>query len=358
MEAFQDGIDTSVTLPEVSVRPYPPSWVNRLIWAVERLPGSAWAWYVSAAIIGIVGSNAQGWLGGKPPVGEWDLTYSYYGVLIVALVAAMAWLDRVAHGAMDTFRPAVPADREQLDDLEYELTVIPSRPVWVMTVAMFLLTPFYYMADPVGTHTDQLSGAALSVRFVAESITSVLFLVLAYHTLRQLRAVDRMHRLVRTVDLFQPAPLYAFSTLTFRTAMVLLGLLFSSVLVDPATWADVSPVLVLPWGIGIAALAVAAFVLPLRSMHAMLLREKTRLLSECGRRVTEVTAAVHRSVDTNDLSRADGLNKLLASLVVERDMVGKLSTWPWQPGQLGAIISAVALPILLFVATRMLDKVV
>ena len=56
--------------------------------------------------------------------------------------------------------------------------------------------------------------------------------------------------------------------------------------------------------------------------------------------------------------RIDALNKALASLLQERDFVGRLSTWPWDSSTLRAVLSAVALPIVLFLLTRALERFV
>ena len=66
---------------------------------------------------------------------------------------------------------------------------------------------------------------------------------------------------------------------------------------------------------------------------------------------------LHGSVDRDDLSGSDGQNKALASLIAERDLVNRLSTWPWQAGTAGAVASAILLPIVLFLLTRFLDRV-
>jgi hypothetical protein len=63
-------------------------------------------------------------------------------------------------------------------------------------------------------------------------------------------------------------------------------------------------------------------------------------------------------VDADDLARMDGLNKALASLVVERDLLARLPTWPWQPGTLGAFATAIVLPVALFLVTRALERFV
>jgi len=67
---------------------------------------------------------------------------------------------------------------------------------------------------------------------------------------------------------------------------------------------------------------------------------------------------IHRAADERDVSRADGLNKLLGSLIAEREMVARLPTWPWQPGTVGAFVTAIFVPIGLFLITRALERLV
>jgi hypothetical protein len=59
-----------------------------------------------------------------------------------------------------------------------------------------------------------------------------------------------------------------------------------------------------------------------------------------------------------DLARADGLNKAITTLIAERDLVGRLPTWPWQRETLGTVDSALAMPVLLWLITRFLGQFV
>jgi hypothetical protein len=52
--------------------------------------------------------------------------------------------------------------------------------------------------------------------------------------------------------------------------------------------------------------------------------------------------------------RIDALSKAQASLIEQRRFIGGLSTWPWDPGTLRAVVSAIALPIGLWLLTRLL----
>jgi hypothetical protein len=105
-------------------------------------------------------------------------------------------------------------------------------------------------------------------------------------------------------------------------------------------------------------------------MHGLLVKEQKRLLSTVDSRITQTVATLHEVVDGETVGspdadssrlaqvRIDALNKALTSLLQERDFVGRLSTWPWDPSTLRAVLSAVALPILLFLLTRALERFV
>jgi hypothetical protein len=207
---------------------------------------------------------------------------------------------------------------------------------------------------------EDLSPLGLVVRIAAESLVAALVLILLYHSARQLRAVSRIHAGVTKIDLLRPAPLYAFSRLTASIAIGIVLVLYVALPADPDAWpaATQNVLLFIPWLVLPMVVSVAAFVLPLRGMHASITAEKGRLMDSCARRIEEVTSRIHAAVDADDLSRADGLNKMLASLVMERDMLSKLPTWPWQSSTIGAIGTAIVLPIVLLLVTRLMDDVI
>jgi hypothetical protein len=104
--------------------------------------------------------------------------------------------------------------------------------------------------------------------------------------------------------------------------------------------------------------SVIVFILPLRGAQRRIAAEKSRLQTEVGQRLEATIAAIHDSVDRGELDRADALNRSLSSLMAERDLVNHLPTWPWQPGTIGAVISAIVLPVGLWLVTRLLERLV
>ena len=236
----------------------------------------------------------------------------------------------------------------------YELTTLPARQGTIAGLAGFAIVALGYVVDPPGAGIETLHAAVLVGKFVGPgSARSALLAVLIYHTIRQLRLVSQVHALASRIDLFEPAPLYAFSNLTARTGIGLVLLIAYGFLVDPTINLEAAvltgPVLVV---------AVAAFVLPLRGMHQRLVVEKERLQLQADQRFKATLADLHRSVDERDLSVADGLNKTLTSLQLERDALARIPTWPWQAATLRAFVSVLLVPIMIWLIIRLLERFV
>ena len=103
-------------------------------------------------------------------------------------------------------------------------------------------------------------------------------------------------------------------------------------------------------------LAVAVFLLPLLGLHQLLVREKERLQAEANSRLQAHIQQLHRRIDACQLEDADAVNKHMSSLALEMEILAKLPTWPWQPGTLNLILTAVFLPIILWLLQQLLER--
>jgi hypothetical protein len=349
-------IERPVEGPPAVVRPYAPSWVNHLTAWIDRLPGPSWAFYLVAMGVAVLMQWGFAWAFGMVAPGELSVAYAYYGAALPATVWLMHHLDGVADRALDDFRPLLDVSAEELARWRYELTVIPARPAAIITVVVYLITYPYYVIDPVAADTVGYTPAMLLVRGLWEGLVGALVIILAYHSVRQLRLVARIHARATRVALFEPAPIYAFSTLTSRTAVGLILLSAPSVFVTPSNAGAVA--ITVAWVGSMVVIGAAIFVLPLWGMHRQIAAEKERLEAEVGRRLVATMADVHAAVDERRRDDADALNKTLATLITERDMVAKLSTWPWSASAFWGLASAVVLPIGLWFVTRVLERVI
>jgi hypothetical protein len=95
----------------------------------------------------------------------------------------------------------------------------------------------------------------------------------------------------------------------------------------------------------ITALALLAFVWPMLGAHRLLTQEKGRLLEEATLRFEDLLVDLHRRVDDKKLEGIGGLNTAMVSLELELKTIGSIPTWPWQPETARLLITALALPL-------------
>jgi len=327
------------------IPPYPPSWLNRLIDWVDRRRGPLWIYYVAgiglmALVLGLGDVITLGSL--QVTTGTGALLYAVYPVYFVAL---MHYLDRQATQALGRFRPALDVRDDEYARLAYRLTTVPATGAWIATaLGIPLAVVFGLSGETLPLSPARLPIVVLSVVFT--EFTIACFLILGFHTIRQLRQVSELHRAAATINLLQPRPTYAFSRLTSRTAIGVLAFLYFDFLVNPPT-----PGVALPYFVFTAAavlLMSAAFLWPLLGMHQRLAAEKVRLESEVNQGVETVYQDLQRQAKRKTYKNVDELDKALAGFLRMRDVVARLSTWPWQPETLRGVLAAVGLPILIW----------
>jgi hypothetical protein len=184
-------------------------------------------------------------------------------------------------------------------------------------------------------------------------INSSMILIGLYYLVRQLSAVSAVHRSAGHVNLYDWQPMFAFSNLTYQTAVISVVLISCFVAVFPETLQ--SPPGLLAAVIGLF-LTGAAFFLPLAGLHSKLQMEKHRLLSDARRRTQSTLEELHQRIEAADLSSMQRMKDQLGSLLLEEDYLGKLRTWPWPPGLFLRMLGVIGLPILLFVLQRTLQE--
>jgi hypothetical protein len=347
---------------------YRLSWLDHIVRGIARAPGPTWIAYVAISVVVLLMVNLEGWLAGSA-VGSLDPAQSVYALFFVLPLVLYHFVSNVAGDAADRFRPATDLDDRSAADLRYRLTITPAWGALVAGSLAVMVNLIWVLADPAGFQLAGKSPEYVAVRLISESFLSAMVFVLLYQVLRQLRIISGLHRAATHVDLLRPAPMHAFSRLTSVGAIgiIAFGLLTGLPLpgIPETTWLTTLTF----WTVPMLCLGAIVFVLPLRGMNRRLVDEKSALMNGIAERIEAASEALHalvdhesKNVDDVELSRAaqtriDALTKALSGLLQERDFVKKQSTWPWDPSTLRAVLSAIALPIVLFLITRFLDRV-
>ncbi len=66
-------------------------------------------------------------------------------------------------------------------------------------------------------------------------------------------------------------------------------------------------------------------------------------------------AELHERIDNREFEEIDELMKVISVLETERDTLKRISTWPWQPETLQFLMTALLLPLLLWIIQYVLQ---
>jgi hypothetical protein len=256
---------------------------------------------------------------------------------------------------MVEFRPVLDCNEDEYNYLQYQMTRMPKMVILVINGIIAALFIAVALDDP--TNLDPVLTKPLPTAIVAiyMIIAFSFFAIFFYHTIRQLRLVSRMYGLVKSVNIFNLQPLYTLSGLTAKTGIVWIIFLSVNYFINFVLGQGPLPTKAVIFVIFVELLfSVLVFLLPLWGIHVRIQNEKETMLKENGERLHSTNFELHQRLDENDLSVMDAYQKGISALISLRTEIEKTPTWPWEPTTLRGFLSAVFLPIILFVIQQLL----
>ncbi len=341
-----------------SIFAYSPSWLDRFVIWLKRLPGPVWIPYLALAIVGMGVSHLPVWTRGDVTVGSLQLDGVYWGLLPTASLLLATYVRRLTADSFDRFRPALTLPKAEAQAVRYRLVFLPAWPAFAITIGAIVLTGLSLAFDPEGSGIVDtpwlgVTGVALIQSFVG----SILFLLL-YRLIRQIGIVRGTLANAVIIDVFRPGPLQAFANLAARPGALLTLLVASSTLIQPlpadfyAFMIGWAPYLFLP-----PIVAAIAFVAPLTGLHRQLSEQKAALEDAATIRLKATLSEFNRDVDAGELTRIKKINAALQGLMVQRDLLASLKTWPWSTTTLRSFVSTIALPLAVFLVQQAASEI-
>jgi hypothetical protein len=340
---------------ESQPRPYPPSWVNHLTAWVAGRQWPSWYFYLGLWLVLVAIQVAVLWIEGVYPVGAIFPAQLFIPAMIALFLGMIHSLDSRAKAALTTLRPALTASTAEYDQLRYQLTTLPAVPTLLASIAVICIV--FLLGQSTGETESSIEALAASP--LAHSLVSALFWIgwwtlgaFLYHTIHQLRVINCIYTRHTRVHLFSISPLYAFSGVTALTAAILALAAYGWTALNPDNLGDPVAIAVV---FLITALALAVFAWPFLGTRRLLAREKAQWLDQISLRVEAVFAQIHQQIDAGELEKVEDLTKVISVLESQRDTLKGISTWPWQPETLRVLVTALLLPLLLWVIQYVLQ---
>lgn len=320
---------------------------------VDRLPVHGWWLYPAMAVALLAWASVILWVTGRLPLGTFDPTLTVSVAYGPYALGILAYVNRTADQALETFWPATGWPERDRPAWSHAFATVraglglPSLVFGiVVAIAAFLAAP----TAVVGAETQERLIYAVALAPSAVFGYAMTAVVIA-HTFRQLRLVVTIHRRAEALDPFDRRPVYAFSRFT---ALIGLAFLASGYYTLTVNSAFQSGNLV---GLGvlasIIALGTACFVLPLWGIHDRLVDEKETLLTGVEERVRSLADELYRRIDAGEFDGTKVINEAIAAAGAYEARIERLPTWPWPPQLFRGFLSALLLPVLVYLLTRL-----
>ncbi|MEX2161447.1 MAG: hypothetical protein WD751_05980 [Anaerolineales bacterium] len=337
-------------------RPYPPSWADRFLEWLDQLPIPYGFTVLIIYTLAAFSFHVALWLDGVIPWGAVDAPSLFNAIWSIVGIFFLLTLDRIAHRAVDKFSILVPRKRRELELLRYKMTTLPPGPALAFTVLVIVILGVGAYFDPSFLGVSHPISVAIYFFLLAFSYSFAP--IMLYHGLRQLSLVTQAYRLAQEINLFHLQPLYAFSGLTMTSSLfwiIILNFSLVSNYSGPAI-STVDLILSVLFSFPYVLLAAATFIVPLWGIHRRIQNKKEAALEENGLQIEKVHRTLYHHLDKNDYKKSSDMEKSLAGLYKMREQIEKVPTWPWNPGTLRSFLSAVFLPLAVWVTQQLLSR--
>jgi hypothetical protein len=295
------------------------------------------------------------WIDGVLDVGRTEPLWWANAVWTFMSLAIIHYTRGFARRAVERFAPLVADRKEELAGIAYRMTHMPAAAVNLLSLGLLVFFVMAIRSDPGFIHPQIFSPVAYLLGGAAVIFSYSMGILMAVHLFRQLYFVTRAYALVKDVNVFHQQPLYALSDLTMRVSLFMVLILTfnyantalyatSSSLAISATEANVNVV----FSIALSVLIVLAFILPLWGIHLRLAEAKGEVMEENSMQIEGARQKLYTAISKDDFARVEGLDNATSSLYREREQLAGISTWPWAPGTLRNLLSAVFIPMLLW----------
>ena len=324
------------------------AWVDLLIFWIEGLRIPVWLFYILLLVV--LASLSLLAVGAE--FGAFDAIYSV--AALVFLLVLNHVIHRVTLSTFAQFSPNLHLPEGELEDIRRRFVVAPP---WIGWIALLLGVITVFTEGLIQEiQTSTISPIIIVVYgLIAFGGNSALTMFFLLNTIRRLRLIIHMHRHVIEIDLFDMYSLRAFSRFSSSVSIGLILMVLASLrfyLNSDGAWEDLVFLVVL------GLLAMLVFLIPLIGLHNRIKNERDRRITDLMADVNLVSNKIREAVRRDDL---DGLGKYkvgLDAILIQRDELMKVRTWPWNTATIRGLASALMLPILIWFVTRILGRFV
>lgn len=331
---------------------YPICWQVRFLRAVNALPVPNPIVYLFLFAAVTFANHLVPWIQGYLPWGQLDPQQFNFLIWFLVVLLAGDYFLTYSRSSLVRFRPALDVDQETFDRIAYHFLYPKASTGWWFTLLATAMSPAWLKFGP----RYMQSGVGAAMLLVSSALMFSLVLMFLYYLLRSLVLIRRLYGRIGAVNVYHLTPLYALSGFTSRVGIFFVGASTLSYLtnVSFSETPQFGPFLL--FGSVNLITAVIAFVYPLLGIHDRLAQEIEQARAENGRQLQAAQRRLHRKVEQGDEVGYSETKDSITSLLDLRHELGRLSPWPWDTGTIRSFLTALLVPIALWIIQAFLAK--
>ncbi len=339
------------------MKTYKPSWIDRLLHWVDTLPISPAVFFLLIYIVCVLGMNVPVWLEGIRPPGQFVTTFFFDATWLPFITGFIYLMNKTAENAIASFRPLLEVSQDEFEELATRFKTLPQIPILIFSLLGLAIgvsessLRIYIFAQPGPPAISEIAW------LIFNNSAFVFLPVWFYFAFRQLVQVNRLFGLVKKVNLFDLQQFYGLTSVTLVVGSFFIALANLNYVIEvfggTASLTTEENIGIYLTSVGIGLLMV---ILPLYGIHNKINREKRAVLSELGQQVETLRTDLQADIREHKFENIQGFERSLAALFNLRAQVQAIPAWPWQPGALRNFFSAIGLPLLIWLAQRVLSQ--
>lgn len=336
--------------------PYSPSWVNRFTAWMRGLPTPASISYSTLFVLwsGTLGFLSR-WIADLLPEEQWTLAvyYDVYSgpIFAVAVLAFYHYFEIEIAEALDQSKSLTNYSAQEREKKSYELINFPALPFFVASI-IFASISIPGVLFEYGFKEVNLSNLLV---FVEWGLTGAISFGFILRLIRFIVQIRRFYSDLGEISLFNLGGIYELPSIAARGGLLLLILWYMNVPFNLNDFTLGNPFTIFAiWFVSFVPLA--AFALPFGALNRRLVFEKNQKINQVSMEIEEAFEKVREDFKGGKLSEMSNMEATISNLLANRNYLESIPTWPWKQGTFRLTMTAVLLPIFVWLVQQILDR--
>lgn len=323
--------------------PYRPIFISAFVdWLYSR-PIPVWLIFVLTIVVLGGGQHLYAWYSGALPVGTINPDLALSSLWVITALVLWRHTTHGAGQAIDQYRPYLAMSEREFSEVRFRFTTIASGIGFIL-----MLSGTWFGIQ--GARADIEVAPAIQylvppIRFTIWILANALFMPLGFQLLRQAQIMRSLYLRAEKIDLFNLYPLFGFSKyVALGGALVFFQSVVLPFGINPTAY-NVAENLF--FGVTSAMATLGVFFYSLWGVNRQLVGRKRQILTEINSKIETMFQRIHSAFETEDYAEIAGMRTMLSALQDEKSAIQVVRTWPWEPGTLSWLVSALLIPLLI-----------